>query len=132
MRTTVIILACLMLCGCALFRTEIAQPTLKEEVAWNKMLHSWATKAYSDKDFRAGFLVASTKPYMAQMPVVMSTIVADIAAQGDPKTEGWKQGTFGGLTLSFYAVSMGQGVRWLMEQLFNLGVIPLNLSGFLV
>jgi hypothetical protein len=121
-----------MLVSCSAIRTDVAGPILKEELQWTRMLADWSKKAYASKDFRAGFLVASTKPYLSQMPVVLSAVINDIAKEGDQKSEGWKQGNFGGLTLSFYAVATGQGVRWIMEQLFSLGVIPLNLAGFLM
>ena len=123
-RAYIPILVFLLLAACSTVRTDVVKPALDEEVAWSKMFQQWSAKAYASRDFRAGFLQASTKPWTSQMPMVLSQVITDIAATADPKSQEYKEGVFGGLTLSYYGVLTGQGTRWLVEQLFNLGLIP--------
>jgi hypothetical protein len=128
----VLILIAVMLAGCGLIRTDVVKPALTEEIAWTKMLNGWSVKAYASRDFRAGFLQASTKPWMNQMPVVLNSTIQDMVNYGNADSEGFKAGAFGGTTLAFYGVLSGQGTRWLLEQLFNLGMIPTSLSALLL
>jgi uncharacterized protein YceK len=129
---TIIILCCvLMLVGCASVRTDIAKPVLKEEVAWSKMLQDWSIKAYISRDFRAGFLLAATKPYLSQMPVSLNTVIQDIGSAGNKDSEDFKAGAFGGSILAMWGIIGGEGARWLFNQLVSVGALPSGIVGAL-
>lgn len=118
--------------SCSTIRTDIVKPTLVEELAWNKMLKDWSVKAYASRDFRAGFLLAATKPFQGQLPGSLNLVVQDIAKLGSPEAEDYKAGAFGGATLAMYCIAQGEGVKWLFAQLTNLGMIPANILSGLV
>jgi hypothetical protein len=118
--------------GCATIRTDVVKPALTEELAWTKMMRDWSIKAYASKDFRAGFILAATKPYLNQMPVTLGNVIYDISSAGDVDSADYKAGIFGGNTLAFYCIATGQGVRFVLDQLFSLGMFPTSVADFLM
>jgi hypothetical protein len=113
----------LFLAGCTQARQSIVQPALNEDVAWTTMLSDWSVKAYASKDFRAGMTKAALDPFLSQMPAGLVIIVQNLAAFGDQKTPEYQAGLFGGNIIAAWALTLGQGYRWVLGQLSNLGVL---------
>ncbi len=126
MKLSIVLLVALLLTGCATFN-HAARDAFNEEVAINKIIETWGTKVAASKDFRCGLIGAATKPFTPQMPVTLANVISDIVTFGDPASQKFKDGQLAGNFIAMYGISMGQGVRWLFNQLVSLGAIPTNI-----